>query len=112
DFSWSIDQEPFDPRSFDLRGQTYLALRDNDNALNDFNKALELNPSDATAFLGRGKIWFRTGKNADAIADLTASVEIRPSGEAFAMRAQAFRAAGMQVESQADAREAERLRVQ
>jgi tetratricopeptide (TPR) repeat protein len=112
DFSWAIDQEPFDPRAFDLRGQTYLALRDNDNAMNDFNKALELNPSDATAFLGRGKIWFRTGKNAEALADLTASLEIRPSGEAFAMRAQAFRAAGMSAESQADAREAERLRVQ
>jgi tetratricopeptide (TPR) repeat protein len=109
DFSWAIDEDENDPRPYDLRGKCYLALSENELALADFNRALELNPSDSAALLGRGRIWFRKRQNAEAIRDLTDSIAIRPAGETFAVRSQAFLAAGRRAEADADRKRAESL---
>jgi Flp pilus assembly protein TadD len=112
DFSWAVDQEPFDPLLVDMRGRAYFSLLDYDHALEDFNRALELNPTDSAALLGRGRVFFRRGRLPEALTDLTASLNLRPAPEAYEMRSQTYRAMGRASQSEADQREAARLRSQ
>jgi tetratricopeptide (TPR) repeat protein len=112
DFSWAVDQEPFDPLLVDMRGRAYFSLLDYDHALEDFNRALELNPTDSAALLGRGRVFFRRGRYAEALRDLTDSLGLRPVPESYEMRAQTYRAMGRTKDSEADQREAARLRGQ
>ena len=110
DFSWAIDREPFDPLALDMRGKTYLRLRDNANALADFNRALELDPSNAAALAGRGGVFYRQGRYPDAVKELTESLAIRPDAAAFDARSQAYRAMHRSAEADADAARADQLR--
>lgn len=110
DFSWAIDREPYDPLALDMRGRTYLKLRDNDNALADFNHASELDPSNAMAMAGRGSVYYRLGRFKEAVKELTDSIALRPEASAYDSRSQAFRALHQSAEADADARHAEQLR--
>ena len=55
--------------AYTLRGNCYLALKKNDEAVKDFSKAIEIDPNNRGALLNRGLAYKAMGKLPQAKAD-------------------------------------------
>lgn len=64
------------------RGATYLTLKQNGKALDDFTKATELDPRNASAFHSLGLIHYEDGDYEEAITDFLKSTDLNPNNGA------------------------------
>ena len=71
DFSRAVQLSPGDPKSYDNRGQAYLALGDYANALDDFDYALRLNSAFALARFHRGVTLLESGRQEEGLTVLS-----------------------------------------
>jgi tetratricopeptide (TPR) repeat protein len=58
-----------------LRGHAWLAKRDYDKAIKDFNIVLDRDPEDLLASIGRGKAWSAKGDREKAIKDFGTAIK-------------------------------------
>lgn len=61
DFGRAIEMNPKDHENFDYRAEVWVALKNDDRALADFNAATRLKPEYPAAYLGRGDVYRRRG---------------------------------------------------
>lgn len=70
-----------------FRGDSYAALGDMKNALEDYDSGIRLDPSNADVYYKRATLHREAGRHEDAIADFSAVIDIKPGyGEAFRSR--------------------------
>ena len=78
-YTEAIKLDPVDDNSFTNRGLAYSALKDYDNAINDFSYALSTNPSDPViAYNSRGLAYYKLKQYDKAIEDHTNAVKFNP----------------------------------
>ena len=63
---------------FYQRGYTYLAMKEFDKAIADFERAIKLAPEMAWAYHGRGTAWMYKGVMMPAIVDYNRAIELDP----------------------------------
>ncbi|WP_300366855.1 tetratricopeptide repeat protein [Brachyspira sp.] len=61
------------------RGVAQEKLRDNEEAIKDYNKAIELNPNDSNAYNNRGNVKSDLGLYEEAIKDYNKAIELNPN---------------------------------
>ena len=61
------------------RGNAYLRLAQNQQALQDFNRAIEIDPTNARAFQNRGNFYFMSEKYDEAISNYDQAIRSDPS---------------------------------
>ena len=99
------------PESFYQRGYVYLALKEFDRGVADFERAVKLAPEMAWAYQGRGTAFMYQGKMAEAIADFNRAIELDPEiAWAYFNRGLAKVYIGQEAEAQKDFDECLRLR--
>jgi tetratricopeptide (TPR) repeat protein len=93
-----------------MRGQSYLALKDHDKALADFDQGIKLNPKFAGLFYDRGNTWVAKKDDAKALADFTEAIRLDPKeAPPFRTRALVYARAKEYPKALADLGEAIRL---
>jgi tetratricopeptide (TPR) repeat protein len=60
------------------RGAAYLARRDFEHALQDYDRACELSPTEATHFYHRGLVKQAQGHSEEGMADIDHAIELKP----------------------------------
>ena len=71
------------------------SLKENDRALEDYNRALELAPDNPLTWNGRGVIYLRRKEYQKAIPDFTMAIQLRPTlAQPYENRAAAEKALG------------------
>ena len=138
DYDKAIDLAPHVWNNYNARGQSYLAIEENDKAVADFTKALELNPSLGPSFLWqalrrrgtiadlsqllelwpndisvlreRGRLYVLKHDWQKAIDDFSALISFEPRAEYYLQRAYAYQQKGDEVASKADYQTASSLR--
>ena len=76
-----------------LRGISYYALQQDQNALVDFCKAIELKPNDVWSITMRAAAYFRLGELDLALLDRNKVIELEPNtNHRFFERAEVYRA--------------------
>ncbi len=69
-----------------LRAQTHVALKQNAEALEDFNQALALEPKKADIWAARSEFYRSVGRVSDAIADIRQALALSPDNVAVQTR--------------------------
>lgn len=70
-----------DHNLYDIRGQAYLHIGDNEHAILDFNQVIKSETDKAKGYAGRGEAFARKGDYAQAIADFSKAIELEPENE-------------------------------
>lgn len=87
----AIKVNPYKPRAYKMRAQTYYQLEKLQPALDDLNNALKADPKDAQALFDRGRLYQSLNKPLLALRDFDASIEASPSDvETFGYRAKQY----------------------
>ncbi|MDX1962623.1 MAG: tetratricopeptide repeat protein [Pirellulales bacterium] len=73
-----IKINPTEAKLFQGRGEVWLSLGEQDNALADFNEAIRLKLT-ADSFHSRGLVWLHKGEFNKAIADFTEALTLNPT---------------------------------
>lgn len=68
-----------------LRAQTYIAAKDDERAMQDYDKALQLFPDFPQALVSRGTLFARAGQHERALADYDHAIRVAPK-DAYAWR--------------------------
>jgi len=86
-FSNLIARAPTVPELYRARGNAYLALKRNNEAMSDFFQAVSLNNLDSVNFLAIGRGYAENGDYDLARVDFTAAIQLNPnSSDAYASR--------------------------
>jgi tetratricopeptide (TPR) repeat protein len=92
------------------RGNAYLAKRDYNRAIADFNRSISLDPSNGWSYAGRGSAYYGNGNYDQAIADYNEASRLDPGyAVAFWGRGNAYKAKGERGRARANYDEAIRL---
>src|SRR5262249_29672215 len=79
------------PIAYNNRGNAYVAKKDYDRAIEDFDQSIKLNQTYTKAFNNRGVAYLRKGQYDIAIGAFDNAIKLKPDyGEAFANRAEAY----------------------
>lgn len=76
--SKAIDLDPNYTEAYAWRGQVFMAQKQYDQALADFNQAISLNPRHAEYYVSRANLFLRQDKYAPALADLNQALRLDP----------------------------------
>lgn len=68
----------FTAGDYNNRGNTYLALGQNDRALADYQQTIQLDPQDATAYTNRGVTYSKIGQFDRSLADYDQALQLNP----------------------------------
>lgn len=68
-----------------LRAQAYIAAKDDERAIQDYDKALELFPDYPEVLVSRGTLFARAGQHERALADYGHAIQVAPE-DAYAWR--------------------------
>jgi Tfp pilus assembly protein PilF len=77
-WSHTIKISPGAARAYKNRGAAYLALKEHDRAIPDFDKAIALKPDFAEAYYARGLTYLEKEEYDEAISDFNRSVDLKP----------------------------------
>ena len=79
------------PIAYNNRGNAYIAQRDYDRAIRDFDQSIKLNATYTKPINNRGVAYLRKGEYDSAIKAFDDAIKLKPEyGEAFANRAEAY----------------------
>jgi Flp pilus assembly protein TadD len=82
---------PTRPLAHRQRGLAYIALKQFDKAIGDFNQAQKLDAKDVEIYYNRGLAYRRLGKNEQAIQDYSEAIKLEPkNAESYNNRANAY----------------------
>jgi hypothetical protein len=93
-----------------VRAYNYVASRQYDRAIAEFNEALRIDPKMAEGYVGRGSVYVIMKDFNRAIADLSEAIRLNPNiAIAYQFRSVAYRQTGRNDLADADDRTAQRL---
>lgn len=72
----NISKYPLSDVGYDNLGVYYRSLKDNDKAMENYNKVLSINPKYALTYNNRGNIYFERGQDDLALADYNKAIEL------------------------------------
>jgi tetratricopeptide (TPR) repeat protein len=75
-----VSKYPTADVAYDNLGVYYRSIKQNDKALENYNKVLAINPNYALTYNNRGNIYFETGQDELALADYNKAIELDSSG--------------------------------
>jgi tetratricopeptide (TPR) repeat protein len=77
----ALKLDPTDPYIYGRRAETYLALKENERALQDLNRAFELDPKSATpwAYALRGDVYYSMKQFQNALDDFQHALDLDPT---------------------------------
>jgi cytochrome c-type biogenesis protein CcmH/NrfG len=78
-FTGLIEREPDSPVGYALRGLSWFAKREYENAIKDFSEAIRMQPSNTSFFAIRGKAYYMKNKYDEAMADFTEAIRLDPT---------------------------------
>ena len=77
----NVAKYPKSDVGYDNLGVYYRSIKNNDKALENYNKVLELNPKYALTYNNRGNIYFDRGQNDLALADYDKAISLDTTNE-------------------------------
>ena len=84
DFDLYIEKiDPYDSYAYNNRGVAYLRYKQNERAVENFNKAIELNPNHARSYNNRGIVNHNLKQYERAIEDYNKAIELDPEDAYF-----------------------------
>ncbi len=102
--------EPHTAAEWVASGEEWVAEREYDKAIDEFNAALKLDPRHAPAYLSRARAWMFKYYRERALADCDSAVNLEPANPMFRVaRAETWSASGQHEPAMADYVEALRL---
>ena len=81
--SKAIEINSIDPLTYKYLGDSYSALGDYDDALENYSMAINLNESFLEAYNSRAEIFYKTNKLQDALKDYNKAIELNPKNPEF-----------------------------
>ncbi len=95
DVDESLEIEPRDAQSYQIRGMALDTLKDYDKAITAYSKAIELASNPLSAYLGRARDYLRQDKGKEAIRDFNKILaQQEPTPGLLLLRASAYEVAG------------------
>ena len=83
DFNDALTHAPAKIEYLSNRGASYVSLKQETNALNDFNKAIEIDSEYANAYLNRSVIYNRQNLLKEALTDLKTYLDLKPDNHSL-----------------------------
>ncbi|MBI1278254.1 MAG: DUF4062 domain-containing protein [Anaerolineaceae bacterium] len=84
DNSISLDRNYYD--AYILRGETFVALKSDENAIVDFTKAISLQPNNPIAYIHRAEVYRKRAQYQNAIADISLAIQYDPTNKNYYSR--------------------------
>jgi tetratricopeptide (TPR) repeat protein len=111
DFDTALRLRPYDAVTYLLRASAFYKGGDLEEALKDCNRAIEIDGGSSEGLVKRGYLFLKMRDWNKAIADFTKVIQLEPNrADVHAMRARAYRGAGLPDEAARDERRSKELR--
>jgi tetratricopeptide (TPR) repeat protein len=88
DFLKASEKEPTNSKSWNLIAQTYLKLKEFENAIDAIDKAIALDQSNSLYWQIRGTILMQNGRHKVAITSIENAIKLKPSDVSYMLRGQ------------------------
>ena len=79
----AIKLQPNNSETYNMRGNIYFNLGQNQFALDDFSKAIHLNPNNADTYNNRGSVYDKLGQYQHEIEDFNDAIRLNPNDALF-----------------------------